>query len=84
MKYQLAIFTVGDDVNGYSSLCPELDLMSQGKTFEEAQCNLQEAVKLFLKHASPEEVEALLSRKVSVEMPEGAELSFEEFEVATG
>ena len=32
----------------YVSLCPELDIASQGKTVEEAVSNLQEAVELYL------------------------------------
>ena len=32
----------------YVSLCPELDIASQGKTVEEAVKNLQEAVELYL------------------------------------
>ncbi|MCK5398183.1 MAG: type II toxin-antitoxin system HicB family antitoxin [Thermoplasmata archaeon] len=32
----------------YVSLCPELDIASQGKTVEEAVTNLQEAVELYL------------------------------------
>ena len=32
----------------YVSLCPELDIASQGKTVEEAVNNLQEAVELYL------------------------------------
>lgn len=32
----------------YVSLCPELDIASQGKTVEEAINNLQEAVELYL------------------------------------
>ena len=31
----------------YVSLCPELDIASQGKTIEEARDNLAEAVELF-------------------------------------
>ncbi|MBL9090916.1 MAG: hypothetical protein JNL96_06805 [Planctomycetaceae bacterium] len=38
------------------SLCPELDVASQGDTIEEARSNLREAVELFLETASPEEV----------------------------
>ena len=34
--------------NGYVSLCPELDIASQGNTIEEARLNLQEALELFL------------------------------------
>lgn len=33
--------------NGYVSLCPELDIASQGNTIEEAKRNLQEALELF-------------------------------------
>ena len=32
----------------YVSLCPELDVASQGRTIEEAVKNLQEAVELYL------------------------------------
>ena len=32
----------------YVSLCPELDIASQGRTVEEAVDNLQEAVELYL------------------------------------
>ncbi len=38
------------------SLCPELDVASQGQTVEEAKANLREAVELFLELASPEEI----------------------------
>ena len=31
---------------GFVSLCPELDVASQGKTFEEARDNLREALEL--------------------------------------
>jgi predicted RNase H-like HicB family nuclease len=33
--------------NGYVSLCPELDIASQGDTVEEARNNLVEAIELF-------------------------------------
>jgi predicted RNase H-like HicB family nuclease len=33
--------------DGFVSLCPELDIASQGKTVEEAAANLREAVELF-------------------------------------
>jgi len=38
------------------SLCPELDVASQGKTIEEARDNLREALELFLESASPDEI----------------------------
>jgi predicted RNase H-like HicB family nuclease len=42
--------------DGYVSLCPELDIASQGDTVEQARDNLQEALELFFEVASPEEV----------------------------
>ena len=41
---------------GYVSLCPELDIASQGETIEEARDNLKEAVELFLEVADPSEI----------------------------
>jgi predicted RNase H-like HicB family nuclease len=42
--------------NGYVSLCPELDIASQGNTREEARRNLAEAVEGFMEVASKAEV----------------------------
>ncbi len=42
--------------DGYVSLCPELDVASQGATVEEATANLREAVELVLECADPEEI----------------------------
>ncbi len=41
---------------GYVSLCPELDVASQGDTIEAARANLQEALALFFETASPLEI----------------------------
>jgi len=43
--------------DGYVSLCPELDIASQGNTVEEAKSNLVEAISLFLETADPSEIE---------------------------
>ncbi|HEY3761009.1 MAG TPA: type II toxin-antitoxin system HicB family antitoxin [Verrucomicrobiae bacterium] len=40
----------------FVALCPELDVVSQGKTVEEARRNIVEAVELFLETASPSEI----------------------------
>jgi predicted RNase H-like HicB family nuclease len=40
----------------YVSLCPELDIASQGRTVEEARANLREALELFFESAAPEEM----------------------------
>ena len=42
--------------DGYLSLCPELDIASQGDNIEEARQNLIEALELFLETADPSEV----------------------------
>ena len=52
--------------SGYVSLCPELDVASQGDTVEQATTNLKEAVELFLECANPEEVRERLHGEVYV------------------
>ena len=53
LKFTAIIEREGD---GYVSMCPELDVASQGATIEIARDNLREAVGLFFETASPEEV----------------------------
>jgi predicted RNase H-like HicB family nuclease len=43
--------------DGYASLCPEVDIASQGDTIEAARTNLQEAVGLFFETAGRSEIE---------------------------
>jgi len=67
-----AIIEREDD--GYVSLCPELDIASQGGTIEEARTNLVEALTLFFETASPSEVDRRLHTEVlvtQVEVPIG-------------
>ena len=52
--------------NGYVSLCPELDIASQGNTIEQARGNLQEALELFFECASHEEIKQRLHEEVYV------------------
>jgi predicted RNase H-like HicB family nuclease len=52
--------------NGYVSLCPQLDIASQGDTIEQARNNLQEALGLFFECASPEEIRSRLKTEVYV------------------
>lgn len=52
--------------NGYVSLCPELDIASQGNTIEEARENLREALELFFETASPNEIQERLHEEVYV------------------
>jgi len=52
--------------DGYVSLCPQLDVASQGKTVEEARLNLTEAVELFFESADPLEIQERLRGEVYV------------------
>ena len=52
--------------DGYVSLCPELDIASQGVTIEDARDNLREALELFFETASPEEIQQRLHEEVYV------------------
>jgi predicted RNase H-like HicB family nuclease len=45
---------------GYVSLCPELDIASQGDTVECARDNLKEALELFFETASADETQQRL------------------------
>ena len=58
--------------NGYVSLCPELDIASQGDSIEHARDNLREALELFFETASPEEVKHRLHDDVFVTQVEVA------------
>ena len=49
-----AIIEREDD--GFVSLCPELDIASQGASIEEARANLIEALTLFFETAAPTEL----------------------------
>ncbi|MHB8255017.1 MAG: type II toxin-antitoxin system HicB family antitoxin [Acidiferrobacter sp.] len=57
---------IGREAQGYVSLCPELDIASQGDTIEEARTNLKEALELFFETASPEEIKQRLHEEVYV------------------
>lgn len=48
--------------SGFVSLCPELDIASQGDTAEEARANLAEALDLFFEAADESEVRRRLGR----------------------
>jgi predicted RNase H-like HicB family nuclease len=51
---------------GFVSLCPELDIASQGDTIEEARANLVEALELFFEVADEAEISRRLSGEVYV------------------
>jgi predicted RNase H-like HicB family nuclease len=53
MNFTAVIEREGD---GYVSLCPELDIASQGDNVAEARDNLREAIELFLECAPQSEI----------------------------
>ena len=55
MKRVLTAILTRED-NGFVAMCPEVDVVSQGSTVEEAKANLKEAVELFFECASEAEV----------------------------
>lgn len=65
MNRQLTAIIERED-GGYVSLCPELDIASQGQTIEEARENLREALELFFEAASPEEIRERLRDEVYI------------------
>jgi predicted RNase H-like HicB family nuclease len=54
LKQLTCIIEHEDD--GYVSLCPQIDIASQGDSVEEAIKNLIEAIELFFEIASPQEI----------------------------
>ena len=52
--------------DGYVSLCPELDIASQGDNVEEARQNLIEALELFFETPAPTEIQSRLHSEVFI------------------
>ncbi|MDO9565583.1 MAG: type II toxin-antitoxin system HicB family antitoxin [Candidatus Desulfaltia sp.] len=52
--------------DGYVSLCPELDIASQGDSIESTRDNLREALELFFECALPEEVQERLLGEIYI------------------
>jgi predicted RNase H-like HicB family nuclease len=71
MKRQLTAI-IEREGDGYVSLCPELDIASQGNTIQEARENLREALELFFETASMEEIKIRLREEVYVTQVEVA------------
>lgn len=65
MNYQLTA-VIEKEGNGYVSLCPELDIASQGDTIEDARANLIEAIQLFLETAPAQEIQERLHGEIYV------------------
>jgi len=58
--------------DGFVSLCPELDIASQGETVEEASANLREAVELYFECADAQEIKNRLPGEVYISRFEAA------------
>ena len=62
MKTMTLSVVLNPEADGYVSLCPELDIASQGDTIDEALANLKEALEGFFETASAEEVRRRLKK----------------------
>ena len=58
--------TAPDGTPGFSALCPELDIASQGETEHEARTNLREALELFFEDADADELTRRLANGARV------------------
>jgi predicted RNase H-like HicB family nuclease len=65
MRRQLTA-VIAREGTGFTALCPELDIASQGDTVEEARDNLREALELFFEVASSEEIAQRLREEVYI------------------
>lgn len=52
--------------DSHVSLCPQIDIASQGNSVEEARKNLVEAIELFFEMASPNEILARVYSEIYV------------------
>ena len=62
MKTMTLSAVLNPEGDGYVSLCPELDIASQGDTIEDALANLKEALEGFFETASADEVQTRLKK----------------------
>ena len=61
--FQLTAVIERDD-DWFVATCPEVDVVSQGKSVEDARANLLEAVELFFEAASPSEIKRRLKTEI--------------------
>ena len=74
VQHQRLTAIIECEEGGYVSLCPELDIASQGASIEEARANLIEALTLFFETADPSEIAGRFHSEVfvtQVEVPIG-------------
>ncbi len=74
-RFQQFTAIIEQEGDGYISLCPELDIASQGDSVEEARDNLIEALELFFETADESEIERRLGKNnifiTPIEVPVG-------------
>ncbi len=67
LKSRLSLTAIIQNSEKYFvALCPELDVVSQGKSVEEARRNITEAVELFLETASPAEIKDRMHKETYI------------------
>ncbi|HBB89807.1 MAG TPA: hypothetical protein DC047_19545 [Blastocatellia bacterium] len=66
MKLPTLTAVIEKEGSWYVATCPELGVASQGRSFEEAESMIQEAVELLLKEADEAEIKRRLGRGVKV------------------
>jgi len=64
-SFQLTAVIERED-DWFVATCPEVDVVSQGRSIEDARSNLLEAVELFFKAASPSEIKRRLKKETYV------------------
>ena len=66
MKLPRLTAVIEKEGSWYVATCPELGVASQGRSFEEAEAMIQEAVGLLLEEADEAEIKRRLNRGVRV------------------
>lgn len=66
MKLPRLTAVIEKEDSWYVATCPELGVASQGRSFEEAEAMIQEAVELLLEEADEAEITRRLNRGVRV------------------
>ena len=66
MNFQKFTAVIEREGDGYVSLCPELDIASQGDSVEEAKANLTEAIEMFLETADESEIKNRLHTEIFI------------------
>jgi predicted RNase H-like HicB family nuclease len=66
MKLPKLTVVIEKEGEWYVATCPELNVASQGRTFDEAEAMIREAVELLLEEADKAEIKRRLNRGVKV------------------